>query len=320
MHRGMIQNADMPSEEPVDDALRDQLAQGDAFLGSAAAILQHLVSGEHSGAFADEIVARVRGGLSDLAAQLLAAVAATPDPAAPDPETFDELCEGLLHVPDLLRHLHALALEWQLTERLQARLALDPALPPLVQALLASVDAATAELAMHLLAAQARFAQTQRRMQFPLHELPADLLHGALVALRAVAGDGGRVGEAESALRMGYDESRTRIALAARLVTGMGSGAVAALAVPHAGITLFVTALANASGQDRDIVLLSLGGASTARLALALKAAGLKHEAIEAQVQLLFPDAPAGFEWDRFGSDRAAQLLAGANPGDGAGA
>lgn len=311
----MIQNADMPSEEPVDDALRDQLAQGDAFLESAVPILRHLVSGEHSGAFADEIVARVRGGVSDLAAQLLAAVAATPDPAAPDPDTFEELCAALSQLPGLLGHLHALALEWQLTERLQARLALDPALPPLLQALLTSEDAATSEAAMHLLAAQARFAQTQRRMQFPLHELPADLMHGVLLALRTVVADDLRGGETEAALRAGYDESRTRIALAARLVTGMGGGAVAALAVPHAGVALFATALAIASGQDRDIVLLSLGGAAIARLALALKAAGLKHEAIETQVALIYPDASVVVAWDRIGSDRAVELLAGPLPG-----
>lgn len=313
----MIQNADMPSDEPVDDVLRDELAQDDAFLESAVPILRHLVSGEHSSAFADEIVARVRGGVSDLAAQLLAVVVATPDPAAPDPDTFDELCEALLHLPGLLGHLHALALEWQLTERLQIRQALDPALPPLLQALLASEDAITSELAMHLLAAQARFAQTQRRMQFPLHELPADLLHGALIALRAVVGDEIRAGEAETALRIGYDEGRTRIALASRLVTGMSGGAIAALAVLHGGVALFATALALASGQDRDVVLLSLGGASAARLALALKAAGLKHETIQAHVSLLFPDSPAGAEWDRVGPDRAAELLAGRLPGGG---
>jgi hypothetical protein len=167
---------------------------------------------------------------------------------------------------------------------------------------------------MHLLAAQARFAQTQRRMQLPLHELPADLMHGALVALRTIGGDEGRVADAEAALRAHYDESSTRIALTARLVTGMGGGAVAALAVPHAGVALFTTALALASGQDRDVVLLSLGDASAVRLALALRAAGLKHEAIEEQLLLLYPDAPAGTQWEHIGADRAAELLAGTLP------
>jgi hypothetical protein len=311
----MIQNAAMPGEEPVEETLRDQLARGDAFLESAVPIMRHLLSGEHSGAFADEIVARVRGGVGDLAAQLLAAISSSPDPAAQDQAAFDELCAALLQIPGLLGHLHALALEWQLTERLQTRLALDPALPPLLQALLASEDEATSALAMNLLAAQARFAQSQRRMQMPLRELPADLLHGALVTLRGL----GRGSEAvEASIRESYDESRTRVALAARLVTGMGGGAVAALAVTHAGLALFATALGVASGQDRDVMLLSLGGAPAARLALALRAAGLRHEAVEEQVALLHPDAVRGIEWDRIEPDHAAELLAAPVPQGGA--
>lgn len=311
----MIQNVAMPGEEPVEETLRDQLAQGDAFLESAVPIMRHLLSGEHSGAFADEIVARVRGGVGDLTAQLLAAISSSLDPAAQDQPAFDELCAALLQIPGLLGHLHALALEWQLTERLQTRLALDPALPPLLQALLASEDEATSALAMNLLAAQARFAQSQRRMQMPLRELPADLLHGALVTLRGL----GRGGEAvEASIRESYDESRTRIALAARLVTGMGGGAVAALAVTHAGLALFATALGIASGQDRDVLLLSIGGASAARLALALRAAGLRHEAVEEQVALIHPEAVRGIEWDRIDPDHAAELLAAPLPHGGA--
>lgn len=311
----MIQNAAMPGEEPVEETLRDELAQGDAFLESAVPIMRHLLSGEHSGAFADEIVARVRGGVGDLAAQLLAGISSSLDSAAQDQAAFDELCAALLQIPGLLGHLHALALEWQLTERLQTRLALDPALPPLLQALLASEDEATSALAMNLLAAQARFAQSQRRMQMPLRELPADLLHGALVTLRGL----GRGGEAvEASIRESYDESRTRIALAARLVTGMGGGAVAALAVTHAGLALFATALGIASGQDRDVLLLSIGGAPAARLALALRAAGLRHEAVEEQVALIHPDAVRGIEWDRIEPDHAAELLAAPLPHGGA--
>lgn len=315
----MIQNAATPSEEPVDEALRDQLAQGEAFLESVAPIMRHMLSGEHSGAFADEVVARVRGGISDLAAQLLAAASASPDPGAHDQAALDELSAALLHIPGLLRHLHALALEWQLTERFQARLALDPALPPLLQALLASEDEETSALAMNLLAAQARFAQSQRRMQLPLRELPADLLHGALVTLRALgrSTEAAKFAAAEAEIRESYEESRTRIALAARLVTGMGGGAVAALAVAHAGLALFATALGIASGQARDAVLLSIGGASAARLALALRAAGLRHERIEEQVALLHLDAARGIEWDRIEPDRATELLAASIPHDG---
>lgn len=307
----MIQNAATPSEEPVDEALRDQLAQGDAFLESAVPIMRHLLSGEHSGAFADEIVARVRGGLGDLTAQLLAAASGAPDSLGHDHAAFEELNSALLGVPGLVGHLHALTLEWQLTERLQVRLALDPVLPPLLQALVASADEATSALAMSLLAAQARFAQSQRRMQMPLRELPADLLHGALVTLRGSGGEEvAKFASAEAEIRNSYDESRTRVALAARLVAGMGGGVVAALAVSHAGLALFATALGVASGQDRDLVLLAIGGAPPARLGLALRAAGLKHEAIEQQISLLHPEAGRGIEWDRIEFDRATELLA----------
>jgi hypothetical protein len=46
--------------------------------------------------------------------------------------------------PAFLGHVHALVLEWQLTELLQARLALDPVLSPLLQALIGSSEETTA--------------------------------------------------------------------------------------------------------------------------------------------------------------------------------
>jgi hypothetical protein len=95
-----------------------------------------------------------------------------------------------------------------------------------------------------------------------------------------------------------------------RLVTGMGGGAVAALSVGHAGVAVFLSALAIGSGQDRDLVALSTNEAQLARLAVALRAAGLKLTAIEEQVLAIHPDmaVPEGF--DRLGADRAAALLA----------
>lgn len=307
----MSHSAAPPSEDTVEAALRDQLAQGDAVLRSAAPIMRHLLSGARHAMFGDEIVARVRGAAADVARQLLDARAGAGEPQAHDSATLDVLVAALAEVPGLLGHVHALALEWQLTERLQRRLALDPALPPLLQALLASNDTATSALAMNLLAAQARFAQAQRRMQLPLGELPADLLHGALQALRTL-GDASGSDAAEAAIRAGYDEGRSRLALAARLVTGMGGGAVAALALAHAGVAIFATALGMAAGQERDTVLLATGEGQSLRLALALRAAGLKPEAIAEQLLALHPDAPLPPDWDRLSPDRAAALLAGA--------
>jgi hypothetical protein len=95
---------------------------------------------------------------------------------------------------------------------------------------------------------------------------------------------------------------------------GMGEQAVRALAIDHAGLALFSTALAMASRQDRNLAVLSFADRQFARLALALRAAGLQQRAVEEQFLFLHPDTalPAGFA--TLGADRAAALLAGSRP------
>lgn len=304
----MIQTVATPrSAASVEAVLRDELAHGDAMLGTISPILRHLLANDDHSVFGDEIIARVRGVTADLARQLLDE-AAGPGGAEPDAGQVDTLASQMVDVPGLLTHVHALALEWQLVQRLQARLALDPVLTPLLQALIASSDAATSGLAMNFLAAQARFCQAQKRMKLPLTELPGDLLHGALESLGATAGEAAE--PAITAIRQRYDESCSRLGLAARLVMGMGGGAVAALSITHAGASLFLSALSLATGQNRDLVVLSTNEAQMARLALALRAAGLKPQAIEEQFLALHPEValPDGFE--NLGADGAAALLA----------
>lgn len=294
-------------EESVEAVLRVELAQGDAALASIAPILRHLLANDDHSVFSDEIIARVRGMFGDVARQLLEAGTSNADDAPdPAPDRIEALSIALAGVPAFLGHAHALALEWQLTERLHARLGLDPVLSPLMQALIASADPATAASAMQLLAAQARFAQNQRRMQLPLGELPGDLLHGALLTLREIKANE----TAEATIRDTFDEARSRAGLIARLVTGMGGGAVAALSVGHGGVAMFLSALALASGQDRDMAVLATNEGQLARLALALRAAGLKPAAVEEQFASLHPEIalPPGFE--NLGADRAAALLA----------
>jgi hypothetical protein len=89
---------------------------------------------------------------------------------------------------------------------------------------------------------------------------------------------------------------------------------VKALAISHAGLPIFATALAMASHQERDLVVLSFADRQFARLALALRAAGLKQEHVEEQFLYLHPEIalPDGFETVR--SDRAAALLAASHP------
>jgi hypothetical protein len=94
----------------------------------------------------------------------------------------------------------------------------------------------------------------------------------------------------------------------------MGQDATRALAIDHAGLGLFATALSMASGQERDLVLLSFAERRHARLALSLRAAGLMQQATVEQFLLLHPDRalPDGFEI--LGADRAVALLAASGP------
>lgn len=304
------------AEHTVEAVLHTGLAHGDALLGTIAPVLRHLIINEDHSFFGDEIIARTRGMLDDLASQLLAAVdreAGRTTANAPSPEALDALAVMLAAQPGLLGHLHATALEWQLTERMQGRLSLDPVLTPLLQALIASPEPEVARTAMALLAAQARFAQGQRRMQLALDELPGDLLHGALLALRqygAGAAEDERFAAAEASVRQGYDEARGRIRLIARLVSGMGAGFAPALIVSHAGVAIFLSALAMASGQERALAVLATNEGQRTRLALSLRAGGLKPEAVREQLAAIHPELALPAHFDGLGADRAAAILA----------
>ena len=317
MAKPMDQNiAQLDADRSVEIVLCDELAHGDALIGTIAPILRHLLANDEHSVFSDEIIARVRGMMADVARQILTELAiasGNPDNRDHTPDQIAALVESLVGHGAFLAHVHALALEWQLTERMQTRLALDPVLAPLLQALIASSDPGVASGAMALLASQARFATSQRRMQLPLSELPGDLLYAALIALRGYADSApeaqAATTQAEQAIRSRFDESRSRLGLISRIVTGMGGGATAALAITHAGVAMFLSALALASGQDRDMAVLATNEGQLARLALALRASGLKPQAIEEQFVSLHPEValPAGFE--QLGSDQAAALL-----------
>jgi hypothetical protein len=302
-----------PGTSSVEAGLRDALRAGDAVLTAAAPVLRHLLTSDDSGLFGDAVIARVRGMSSDVARQLFGHLAVAGGEGEGD-RTLTALTAAITASPAFLGHVHALALEWQLTEVLQERLALDPVLSPLLQALVGSLEPTTAELAMKFLAAQARFGQAQRRMRLPLGELPGDLLHGALVAMRAVAGGAPELDEraaaAEASIRSVYDEARSRLGLVSRLVTSMGAGSMAALSLEHAGAAIFLSTLASASGQDRDLAVLATSETQRARLALALCAAGLTPAAIEEQLLTLDPDSALPPGLDRLGAERAAAILA----------
>ena len=309
---GMIDaSADRNLPESSESSLRDAVARGDATVATIAPVLRHLLANDDSSMFGEEIIARVRGMIADLARQMLDQAATSAGEAEwreHDDSAVAALVGAIIEDRMLLGHAHALAIEWQLTERLHAQLAIDPVLPPLLQKLVASSDGELAALAMHLLASQARWRQTQRRMQLPLSELPGDLLHPALVAMRQAVG--ARSGDAEAAIRSSYDEGGTRIGLLSRLVTAAPDEGQATLRIAEAGAALFLSALGIAAHQPRDRVTLSTNESQHARLALSLRAAGLDAADVDAQFLALHPDAtpPAGHS--RIAVDRAAAILA----------
>lgn len=309
----------LPETPCVETLFGDELARADQALGNVAPILRHLLSNDDHALFSDRIVAQVRAQIEDLARQLtisLETALGQPEPRERAGQTAPLLAAAFIANPVLLAHAHALALEAQLAERLATRLSLDPVLSPLLQALIASPDPNTSATAMQLLAAQARFVQAQRRGELPLAELPGDVLHAALVTMRAIpAGDDAQrermAAVLEAAIRSNFDEATNRFGLLNRLVGGMAGGALAALDVSHAGVALFVTALGVGAGLDRDAAMLATSEAQLPRLALALLASGAKPAAVEQQFLALHPEItlPEGF--DTLSADRAAALLAG---------
>ncbi len=310
----MIHQGQIPSTAAeVEQILRDELAEGDAVLASTRPILRHLLINRDQSLFSDEVIARVRGMIGHVARQLLFACAeASGDekPAAPLAEEQDALAALLLEDAAFLSHAHALTQELFLSEQLQRRSGIDGVLSPLLQELAASSDANLAAAAMRVIATQARFLQQMRRMELPLAELPGDLFHKALLLLHTHLADDPVAHAAGTALRAAYDEGEARIGQLSRLVSALGTRATRALAIDHAGPALFATALGMASNQDRNLVLLSFGDNQLARLALALRAAGLGQSAVEEQFLYIHPDAllPEGFE--SLTAPRAADLLA----------
>ncbi|RZV35171.1 MAG: hypothetical protein EX262_02795 [Sphingomonadaceae bacterium] len=308
--------ADNPvsAEAPVEAVLREELAHGDVVLGTVEPILGHLLANHDHSLFSDEIVAGVRGMITSVAHQMLEAQAEVVDEASPHgfaSRNAAELATAIASGPGFLAHCHALAIECHLAQRLRSRSSIDPVLSPLLQSLIASDEVETATLAMHALASQARFTQHQKRMYLPLMELPADLFHQALTSWHEYSEGLGKpvIDRVEAKLRKSFDESRSRLGLLTRLVEGMGGGARAALSISHSGSALFLTALASISQQHRDVVALSTNDRQMARLALALRSAGLNSKEVSEQFLYLHPDVslPEGFAQLRV--DRARAIL-----------
>jgi len=300
---------DLAADDAVEAILRDRLAREARALSAVVPVLRHLLGSEAQGLVSDAILARVRGMIQDLAAQLIAARSgldpATRAPGA-DPTAIDSLAASLMTDEALLAHCHALAAEGLIAERLHQRHAIDPLLSPLLQELIAAEDPAVAALAMSTLAAQSRFVQGQRRMELPLGELPAELFHVAIVRAKAGAADSAALAR----LQTGYDEATGRLGLLARLTAAMRRGALAALALDHAGLALFASALAAQARTPRAQAVLACHEGQGMRLALLLRAAGLAPPAIGRQHALLEPAGHLPCALGDITAGRAAELLA----------
>ena len=294
------------------DVLRTALAQGDTMLGGIEPILRQLLSVPDHSLFSDEIVARVRGMLADLARQVLSTQAEATGKKGR--ESFAErhgeaLAEHFQTCKPLLSHCHALAVEWQLTERMEAETGLDPVLSPLMQQLIADSDATVSGVAMAALAAQARFTQGQRRMGLLLGELPGDLVHDLLFVWRNYCGESrsDSIDRAEAKLRQSIDESGSRLALFERLL--VRANRETALSLEDAGTALFFSALTKYSGQTREIAVLSSHACQTVRLAVGLRSAGVEPRHIDETLMRLHPAAAPLAGLDKIDQKTARGIL-----------
>ncbi len=299
----------------VNAALRAELAECDAALGALIPTLKTLLAGGRNTALSEDVVARVRGMMAEIARQLLhtqAQSAQPEDEAVYISDRREALTGRLLGNADLLRFLHGLAIEGQLSERLRVHNALDPVLSPLLQRLIASAETEIFELAMSVLAGQARFVEGWRRMKLPLNELPAGLFDAVLADYRKAAAeaDSEAAEQGVASLRKAYGEGKCRTELIARLLGQLGDGDLSdALSIAQAGAAIFVSALSIAADQERDIVALSTNESQHLRMSLLLGAAGLSSQAAAEQLLVLHPDASLPDRIDQLSAESASAVL-----------
>lgn len=284
--------------------LRASLSRAREAIAAIPPVLAHLVAQEPAALLNEAVIACTRGMVESLAMQL---VRATRD-EQPAGAGADRLAARLAGLSGLVGHCHALAVEAQCADRIHAAGGPDPLLSPLLQECIGAADAETAATAMTLLAAQARFTLALRRMELPLHELPADLLHGVLAALAASDLPGGA--EAAQHVRQAYAEGRSRTALLGRVSLMLAGGPKEALRPDRAGLALFLSGLALVTGIQRESAALALAEGQEVRLATLLLAAGLDPRGAEAALLCIHPDRVWPAELGGLDSASARSLLA----------
>ncbi|WP_379921291.1 hypothetical protein [Erythrobacter sp. R86502] len=300
---------DLADDRRVEAFLTDELARETRALSAVVPVLRHLLATNAEALVSEAILARVRGMILDLAIQLRAASlggdASLRGNDVGGAVDVESLSERLMDNEALLGFCHALAAEGLIAERLLKRHGIDPVLSPLLQELIASQDSAIASLAMAAMAAQSRFVQSQRRMELPLGELPAQLFHALTAQAQAEATDGAML----RGLQSSYDEAASRVGLISRLIAALRRGITAALSLEHAGLALFASALSAAARVSRNEGVLACHVGQGLRLSLMLRAAGLSYSAIERQALLIDPTGRAQYGLGSLSIQQAEAML-----------
>ena len=309
------------SEQAADHALRQDLAQADHALAGVAPVLGHLLASTGQALVSEDLVARMRGMLSDLSEQIIRIAADSGSASHQLDQTAIEAFSGRLATSSILvSHCYALAMESQIAEQLEQRSGIDQVLTPLLQELIASTDESIAELAMATMSAQARFVQAQRRMDLPLGELPAELFHAVLTQWQTHDSkrDKDHRERVVTTARNRFDEGASRLGLLTRLVGSMGNALRATLDLEPAGFALFASGLARSSRQPRELAVLSCHEQQAVRLALALRASGLGTTQLREQFLLIHSELALPSGMDEIGAETAKAMLAGTTTRGGA--
>lgn len=303
----MIGPSAIPSANPAEPhTWPAALAFGDRLVARNSSALESLLLLHDRTLLSESVIFRVEGMIIRLARDLIASDEL-------DRDLVDSVAVRLARDAEIRSHCHALALEWQLTSRLESTFGLDPVLAPGLREIIGDRDDGKASIAMAVLSAQSRFAQSQRRMELTLTELPAELFHLAVLAARDASEEYGieDAKEREMAQRAAYVEASARLTLQTRFVKQLSQDATALLDVRLAGVGLWLTTLAIRTGQTREQVAFATVEPTISRLLLTLRAAGLAATEAEAQALLVQPDMELPLGLEKVGVREAAKWLAG---------
>lgn len=271
----------------VREGIRDAIARADRAVAAMPPVLASRISAVEDSTLGEEIVSRIRSMLAGLAADLLARASGTAEPGEWSDADVEALGRALLGDADLILHLQAQALEWQLAARLEDRVAIDPVVSPLLRNALESGDESLRAAALAFLEAQADWGRAQRQMELLRSELPDAAIEGLAFApatdARAVAPE------------VSTGPSRERCA--AQLIEALGADADGVLDVVRSGASLFLSALAARSGQARPDLVLATRKGQGLRIALGLRAAGVPLPLLANRMYLIDEgfDLPEGF-------------------------